>query len=77
MSQDFHKIDQLGTSAFYPEADIRLILVKRSANDPKQTLDNIPRFNSVPFLGGVDANLHHVPPRLIQSKGFMGWTLTH
>ena len=36
--QDFHKIDQLGTSAFRPEADIELILVKRSANDPKRTL---------------------------------------
>jgi hypothetical protein len=36
--QDFHKIDQLGTSAFRPEADIQLILVKRSANDPKRTL---------------------------------------
>ena len=35
--QDFHKIDQLGTSAFRPEADIKLILVKRSANDPKRT----------------------------------------
>jgi hypothetical protein len=34
--QDFHKIDQLGTAAFRPEADIKLILVKRSANDPKR-----------------------------------------
>jgi len=35
--QDFHKIDQLGTSAFRPKPDIKLILVKRSANDPKRT----------------------------------------
>ena len=35
--QDFHNFDQLGTSAFRPEADIKLILVKRSANDPKPT----------------------------------------
>ena len=32
--QDFHKIDQLGTSALPPEADIRLESVQRSANDP-------------------------------------------
>jgi len=36
-AQDFHKIDQLGTSAFRPEADIKLELVQRSANDPKRT----------------------------------------
>jgi len=35
--QDFHKIGQLGTSAFVWKADIKLILVKRSANDPKRT----------------------------------------
>ncbi len=35
--QDFHKIDQLGTSAFRPKADIQLILVKGSANDPLRT----------------------------------------
>ncbi len=35
-AQNFHKIDQLGTSAFRPEADIRLVLSKRSANDPKR-----------------------------------------
>ena len=34
--QDIHKIDQLGTSDFRPEADIQLILVKRSAIDPKR-----------------------------------------
>jgi len=39
--QDFHKIDQLGTSAFRPEADIRLELVQRSANDPKRTFARI------------------------------------
>ena len=36
-AQNFHKNDQLGTSAFRPEADIRLDLLKRSANDPKRT----------------------------------------
>jgi hypothetical protein len=35
--QDFHKIDQLGTSAFHAKAAIRLESVKRSANDPKRT----------------------------------------
>ena len=35
--QDFHKIDQLGTSAFRSKADIKLILVKGSANNPKRT----------------------------------------
>ena len=34
--QDFHKIDQLGTSAFRPEAAIRLELAKEAANDPKR-----------------------------------------
>nr|CAM58142.1 hypothetical protein [uncultured marine microorganism] len=36
----FTKIDQLGTSALPSEADIRLELVKRSANDPKRTFVN-------------------------------------
>ena len=36
--QDFHKIDQLGTSAFHAKAVIRLESVKRSANDPKRTV---------------------------------------
>ena len=36
-AQNFHQIDQLGTSAFRPEADIKLELVQRSANDRKAT----------------------------------------
>ncbi len=32
----FRDIDQIGTSAFRPKPDIRLDLVKRSANDPKR-----------------------------------------
>ena len=39
--QDFHKIDQLGTSAFHAKAAIRLKSVKRSANDPKGTFARI------------------------------------
>ena len=39
--QDFHKIDQLGTSAFHAKAAIRLESVKRSANDPKPPLDRL------------------------------------
>ena len=35
--QDFHKIDQLGTSAFRPEADIRLISGLTTAFDPQRT----------------------------------------
>ena len=41
--QDFHKIDQLGTSALRSEADIQLILVKGSANDPMA----LPRFSGL------------------------------
>ncbi len=39
--QDFHKIDQLGTPAFHAKADIKLILVKRSANDPRRSFPNV------------------------------------
>ncbi len=39
--QDFHKIDQLGTSAFVWKADIKLESVQRSANDPKQPFGTI------------------------------------
>jgi hypothetical protein len=35
--QDFHNIDQLGTSAFNAKAAIRLESAKRAANDPKRT----------------------------------------
>ena len=37
IAPDFHKIDQLGTSALPSEADIKLISFKRAANDPKRT----------------------------------------
>ncbi len=36
--QDFHKIDQLGTSAFRPKAVIKLISSLMSANDRKRSL---------------------------------------
>ncbi len=36
-AQNFHKIDQLGTSAFRPEADIGLELVYTTAFDPKRS----------------------------------------
>ncbi len=32
--QDFHNIDQLGTSAFVWKAAAELLLTKRAANDP-------------------------------------------
>ncbi|MEE8577167.1 MAG: hypothetical protein V3T31_07910, partial [candidate division Zixibacteria bacterium] len=38
-AQNFHKIDQLGTSALPSEADIQLDLLQRAANDPKRTLE--------------------------------------
>jgi len=41
-AQNFHKIDQLGTSALPSEAAIRLESVKGSANDPKRTLVRAP-----------------------------------
>ncbi len=40
----FREFDQFGTSAFRPEADIRLNLPKRSANDPKGTSVTCPQF---------------------------------
>jgi hypothetical protein len=43
--QNFHNIDQHGTSAFHPKPDIKLELLKRAANDPKRTFDK--------RLGGV------------------------
>ncbi len=42
-TENFHKIDQLGTSAIRPEADIRLERVQRSANDLKRTWTQICR----------------------------------
>ncbi len=39
--QNFHKIDQLGTSASRPEADIKLELAKETANDPKRPLHHL------------------------------------
>ena len=36
--QNFHNIDQHGTSAFRPKPNVRLEWVPRAANDPKQTL---------------------------------------
>ena len=35
--QNFHNIDQHGTSALHPKADIRLVLANRFANDPKRS----------------------------------------
>jgi hypothetical protein len=34
----FHNIDQFGTSAFRPEAAVKLILSKEAANDPKRSV---------------------------------------
>jgi hypothetical protein len=36
----FHNIDQFGTSAFRPEAAIKLILTKGAANDPNRPVAN-------------------------------------
>ncbi len=42
-AQNFHIIDQLGTSAFCPEADIRLISGLTTAFDPKRTFKLNPK----------------------------------
>ncbi len=62
--QDFHKIDQLGTAAFRPKPDIRLKSVKRSANDPKRTL-NPPPDMSMLFRDTLKAQEKRVEERRI------------
>jgi len=48
--QDFHKIDQLGTSALHSKADIGVELMKRSANDPKRTLITLEYYPAPDYI---------------------------
>ncbi len=59
-TENFHKIDQLGTSAFHAKAAVRLESVKRSANDPKR-----PKLKLVNFVKilGIFRNVRFSPKR--------------
>ena len=62
--ENFHKIDQLGTSAFHSEADTRLELGKGSANDPTRifgaALETAEKLTDLILKGFPASSFHRI-----------------